>query len=100
MAEATVSMSVVVMAQTAEALEAMEGVQAMEEAEGSIAELMPVLEERVEGDHAEGVLQQWEQLEHELREDSDVQEVLGLSTGASATARASMTELEMVLRQG
>jgi len=99
----------------AEAPEAMEEVQATE-AKGSIVKPSPVLEERAEGDHAEGVSRQREQLERELREvtadyatpaaeeavvralgeGSDMQEVLG----ASATAGASATEPEMVPRQG
>jgi len=44
--------------QTAEAPEAMEEVQATEEAKGSIVEPSLVLEERAKGDHAEGVLWQ------------------------------------------
>jgi len=116
MAKAMVSTSAAVVVQTAEALEAMEEVQATEEAKGSIVELLPVLEERAKGDHAEGMLQQQEQLECELREvtadyatpaakeavaralgeSSDVQEV----PGASATVGASAMEPETVPRQG
>jgi len=120
MAKATGSMSKAVTVQTAEALEAMEGVQAMYKAEGSIVKLTPVLEERAEEDHMEGVLRQHEQLECKLREvttdytslaaeeavaralgeDSDVQEVPESSTAASATAGASAMEAETVPRQG
>ena len=54
-ARATALTSVVVMLQTAEAPEAMDEVQATEEAKGSIIELLLVLEERAKGDHAEGM---------------------------------------------
>jgi len=56
--KAMVSTSVAVMVQTAEAPEAMEEVQATEEAEGSIVEPSLVPEERAEGDHVEGMLRQ------------------------------------------
>jgi len=56
------------MVPTAEAPEAMEGVQATYEAEGSIVKPTPVPEEKAEEDHAEGMLRQREQFEHELRE--------------------------------
>jgi len=48
---------------TAEAPEAMEGVQATYEAEGSIVEPTPVLEEKAKEDHTEGVSRQCEQFE-------------------------------------
>jgi len=114
-AKAMVSTSAVVMVQTAEAPEAMEEVQATE-AEGSIVKLLLVPEERAEGDHAEGVSWQREQLERELREvtadyatpaaEEAVARVLGEGSdmqevpGASATAGASATEPETVPRQG
>jgi len=110
---------------TAEVPSAMEGVQAMEGTEGSIVKPSPIPEERVEGDHAEGVSRQREQFEHELREatldhaspaakeavarvlgeDSDVQEVLGASAMATMAEPVAMegvwrTEEEMVPRQG
>jgi len=105
---------------TAEAPEAMEGVQATYEAEGSIVKLTPVPEEKAEEDHAEGVSRQREQFERELREattdyaspaaeeavaralgeDSDVQEVPESSTAVSGMAGASATEAETVPRQG
>ena len=110
---------------TAEAPEAMEGVQATYEAEGSIVKLTPVPEEKAEEDHAEGVLRQREQLERKVREattdytslaaeeavaralgeDSDVQEVLGASAMATMAEPVAMegvrrTEEEMVPRQG
>jgi len=108
--------SMAVMVQMAEVPEAMEEVQAMEEAEGSIIEPSPVPEERAEGDHAEGVLRQQEQQECKLREvtadyatpaakeavaralgeGSDMEEV----PGASAMAGESATEPETVPRQG
>jgi len=119
-AKATGSMSKVVAVPTAEAPEAMEGVQATYEAEGSIVKPMPVPEEKAEEDHAEGVLRQRGQFERELREattdytspaaeeavvralgeDSDVQEVPESSTVASRMAGVSGTEVETVPRQG
>jgi len=124
-ANATGSMSEAVAVPTAEAPEVMEGVQATYEAEGSIVKPTPVPEEMAKEDHAEGVLQQCEQFERELREatmdyvspaaeeavaralgeDSDVQEVLELSTAATTAEPVAMegvrrTEEEMVLRQG
>jgi len=53
---------------TAEVPSAMEGVQATEGTKGSVVEPSPIPEERVEGDHAEGVLRQCEQFERKLRE--------------------------------
>jgi len=115
MAKAMGSMSKAAAVQTAEALEAMEGVQATYEAEGSIFESTPVPEERAEEDHTEGVLQQRELREvtmdytspaaeeavaRVLGEDSDMQEVLESSTAASGMAGASGTEPETVPRQG
>jgi len=105
---------------TAEAPEAMEGVQVMYEAEGSIVEPTPVPEEKAEEDHAEGVLWQCKQFERKLREvtmdyaslaaeeavaralgeDSDVQEAPESSTAASGMAGVSGTEPETVPRQG
>jgi len=119
-AEATGSTSEAVAVPTAEAPEAMEGVQATYEAEGSIVEPTPVPEEKAEEDHAEGMSRQREQFECELREattdyaspaaeeavaralgeDSDVQEVPESSTAVSGTAGASGTEAETVPRQG
>jgi len=119
-AEATGSTSKAVTVLTAEASEAMEGVQATHKAEGSIIKQTPVPEEKAKEDHAEGMLQQREQFERELREattdyaspaaeeavaralgeDSDVQEVPELSTAVSGTAGASRTEAETVPRQG
>jgi len=119
-AEATGSTSKAVAVPTAEAPEAMEGVQVTYEAEGSIIEPTPVPEEKAEEDHAEGVSQQREQFERKLREattdyaspaaeeavaralgeDSDMQEVPESSTAASGTAGASVTEAETVPRQG
>jgi len=119
-AKATGSTSKAVAVPTAEAPEAMEGVQATYEAEGSIVEPTPVPEEKAEEDHAEGMSWQREQFEHELREattdyaspaaeeavaralgeDSDVQEVPESSTAASGMAGASATEAETVPRQG
>jgi len=103
----------------------MEGVQATEGTEGSVVEPSPIPEERVEGDHAEGVSRQREQFERKLREatpdhaspaaeeavaralgeDSDVQEVSGVSTTATAAEPVAMegvrrTEEETVPRQG
>jgi len=120
MAKAMGSMSKAVAVPTAEAPEVMEGVQAMYKAEGSIVKPTPVLEEKAEEDHAEGMSQQCEQFEHELREvttdyaspaaeeavaralgeDSDMQEVPELSTAASGMAGVSATEVETVPRQG
>jgi len=108
--KAMASTSAAVAVQTAEAPEA------MEEDGGSIVELLPVPEERTEGDHAEGVSRQQEQLERELREvtadyttpvaeeavaralgeGSDMEEVPGASTMAGVSA----TEPETVPRQG
>jgi len=110
---------------TAEVPTAMEGVLATEGTEGSVVKLSLILEERVEGDHVEGVLRQREQFECELREatpdhallaakeavarvlgeDSDVQEVSGVSATATAAELVTMegvwrTEEETVLRQG
>jgi len=119
-AKATGSTSEAVVVPTVEAPEAMEGVQATYEAEGSIVKPTPVLEEKAEEDHAEGVSRQREQFEHELREattdyaspaaeeavaralgeDSDMQEVPESSTVASGTAGVSATEAETVPRQG
>jgi len=115
MAKATGSTSEAVVVLTAEAPEAMEGVQATYKAEGSIVKPMPVPEEKAEEDHAEGMLWQRKQFERELREattdyalpaaeeavaralgeDSDVQEVPESSTAASGMAGA-----ETVPRQG
>jgi len=119
-ADAMGSTSKAVAVPTAEALEAMEGVQAMYKAEGSIVKLTPVLEEKAKEDHAEGVLRQRKQFEHELREgttdytslaaeeavaralgeDLDMQEAPESSTVASGTAGASGMEPETVPRQG
>jgi len=110
---------------TVEVPSAMEGVQATEGTEGSIIELSLIPEERVEGDHMEGVSQQHKQFERELREatpdhaslaakeavarvlgeDSDMQEVSGASAMATAAEPVAMegvwrTEEETVLRQG
>ena len=110
-AEATASMSAAVAAHAAGTLEAMEEVQATEEAEGSIVEPSLVPEERNAGDHAEGVSWQLEQLESELMDvtaegaspaaEEEVARALGESQeglGASATARAA--EPGTVPRQG
>jgi len=109
-AKATISTSVAVVVQTAEAPEAMEEVQATEEAEGSIVKPSPVPEERAEGDHTEGVLWQQEQLEHKLREvtadyampaaEEAVARVLGESSDVQEVPGASATEPETVPRQG
>jgi len=119
-AKATGSMSKAVVVPTAEAPEAMEGVQAMYEAEGSIVKPTPVPEEKAEEDHMEGMLRQCEQFECKLREattdnaspaaeeavaralgeDLDMQEVPESSTVVSVTAGVSATEAETVLRQG
>jgi len=119
-ADATGSTSKAVAVLTAEALEAMEGVQAMYKAEGSIVKLTPVLEEKAKEDHAEGMLRQRKQFERDLREgttdytslaaeevvarvlgeDLDMQEALESSTVASGTAGASGMEPETVPRQG
>jgi len=124
-ADATGSMSKAVAVLTAEAPEAMAGVQATYKAEGSIIELTPVPEEKAKEDHAEGVLQQCKQLEREVREatmdyaspaaeeavaralgeDSDMQEVSGVSTTVTVAEPVAMegvrrTEEEMVPRQG
>jgi len=124
-AEAMGSTSEAVAVPTAEAPEAMEGVQATHEAEGSIVEPTPVPEEKAEEDHAEGVLRQREQFERELREattdyaspaakeavaralgeDSDMQEESGASATATAAEPVTMegvrrTEEETVPRQG
>jgi len=110
---------------TAEVPSAMEGVQVTEGTKGSVIELSPILEERVKGDHAEGVSRQCEQFERKLREttldhtslaaeeavarvlgeDSDVQEVSGASAMATAAEPVAMegvqrTEEETVPRQG
>jgi len=110
---------------TAEVPSAMEGVQVTEGTEGSVVEPSPIPEERVEGDHAEGVSRQHKQFERELREatpdhaspaaeepvaralgeDLDVQEVSGASAMATAAEPVAMegvqrTEEEMVPRQG
>jgi len=61
--EAGASMAVA----TVEVPMAMEGVQVMEETEDSVIEPSLIAEERAKGDHAEGVLQQHEQFEWELR---------------------------------
>jgi len=125
MAKAMVLMSAAVVVQTAEALEAMEGVQATEEAKGSIVKLSLVPEERAEEDHAEGVLRQCEQFEWELRvmstdytspvaeeavaralgEDLDMQEVSGVSAMVTVAELVAMegvqrTAEETVPRQG
>jgi len=109
-AEATVSMSTVVVVQTAEAPEAMEEVQATEEAKGSIVKLSPVPEERTEGDHVEGISRQQEQLKCELREvtadymmpvaKEAVARALGEGSDMEEVPGASATEPEMVPRQG
>jgi len=106
----TASTSAAVVVQMAEVPEAMEEVQVMEEAEGSIVEPSPVLEERAEGDHAEGVSQQREQQERELREvtadyampaaKEAVARVLGEGLDMEEVPGASATELETVPRQG
>jgi len=124
-ADATGLMSKAVAVPTAEAPEAMEGVQAMYEAEGSIVEPTPVPEEKAKEDHVEGVLQQREQLKRKVREatmdytslaaeeavaralgeDSDAQEVSGASATATTAEPVAMegvrrTEEETVPRQG
>jgi len=108
--EATVSTSAAVVVQTAEDPEAMEEVQATEEAEGSIVKPSPVPEERAEGDHVEGVSWQQEQLERELREvtadyampaaEEAVARALGESSDMQEVPGASATEPETVPRQG
>jgi len=110
---------------TVEVPSAMEGVQATEGTKGSVIELSLIPEERVEGDHMEGVLRQHEQFERELREatpdhaslaakeavaralgeDSDMQEVSGASAMATVAEPVAMegvrrTEEETVPRQG
>jgi len=116
-AEATASTSAAVAAHTAGTPEVMEEVQATEEAEGSIVEPSPVPEERAEGDHAEGVsrqLEQLEQLERELMEvtadyaspaaEEVVARALGESSDVQEVSEASVTvragEPAMVPRQG
>jgi len=124
-ADAMGSMSEAVAVPTAEAPEAMEGVQATYEAEGSIVKLTPVPEEKAKEDHAEGMLRQHKQFERELREattdyaspaaeeavaralreDLDIQEVPEPSTVATAAELVAMegvqrTEEETVPRQG
>jgi len=108
-AKAMVSTSTAVMVQTAEAPEAMEEVQ-VTEAKGSIVEPSPVPEERAEGDHAEGVSQQREQLERELREvtadyatpaaEEAVARALGEGSDMQEVPGASAMEPETVPRQG
>jgi len=108
-AEATVSTSAAVVVQTAEAPEVMEEVQATE-AKGSIVEPSPVPEERAEGDHAEGVSRQQEQLERELREvtadyatpaaEEAVARALGEGSDVQEVPGASVPEPETVPRQG
>jgi len=110
MAKVMASTSTAVMVQTAEALEVMEEVQMTEEAKGSITKPSPVLEERAEGDHMEGMLWQLEQLEHKLREvtvdyaspaaEEAVARVLGESSDVQEVLGASAAELEMLPRQG
>jgi len=115
-AKVMASASAAVVVQTAEVPEAMEEVQATEEAKGSIIKLSPVPEERAKGDHAEGMSRQQEQRERKLREvtvdyatlaaeeavvrvlgeSSDMQEVLG----ASATVRVRVAEPGTVPREG
>jgi len=109
-AEATVSTSAAVVVQTAEAPEAMEEVQATKEAGGSIVKPSPVPEERAEGDHAEGMSRQQEQLERELREvtadyaapaaEEAVARALGEGSDVQEVPGASATEPETVPRQG
>jgi len=110
MVKVTASTSAAVVVQTAEVPEAMEEVQAMEEAEGSIVELSPVPEERAEGDHAEGVSWQREQRERKLREvtvdyvtlaaEEAVARALGEGSDVEEVPGVSVTEPEMVPRQG
>jgi len=112
--KATASTSVAVEVQTAEAPEAMEEVQAMEEAKGSVVKLLLVPEE---GDHTEGMsrqLVQLEQLAHKLMEvtmgfvslaaEEAVERALGESLGVQEVLGVSTTvrveELETVPRQG
>jgi len=102
--KAMASTSAAVIVQTAEAPEV------MEEDGGRIVEPSPVPEERTEGDHAEGVSQQQEQLERELREvtadyatpaaKEAVARVLGEGSDVEEVPGASAMEPEMVPRQG
>jgi len=102
--KATASTSAAVVVQTAEAPEA------MEEDGGSIVKPSPVPEERTEGDHAEGVSRQQEQLERELREvtadyttpaaEEAVARALGEGLDMEEVPGASATEPETVPRQG
>jgi len=97
---------------TAEVPSAMEGVQATEGTEGSVVEPSPIPEERVEGDHAEGVSWQREQFERELREatpdhtspaaEEAVARVLGEDSDVQPVAMEGVrrTEEETVPRQG
>jgi len=112
-------------AATAGASRVIKGVQVAEETKGSIVELLPMPEERVKGDHAEGVLQQCKQFECKLRvtsmdhtlpvakevvaralgEDSDMQEVSGASAMVAVVDLDTMEGVQMtadktVPRQG
>jgi len=110
MAKVMASTSAAVMVQMAEVLEAMEEVQAMEEAEGSFIEPSPVPEERAKGDHAEGMLWQQEEQERELREvtadyvtlaaEEAVARALGEGSDVEEVLGASAMELETVPRRG
>jgi len=110
MVKVMVSTSTAVVVQTAEVPEAMEEVQATEEAKGSIIKPSPVPEERAEGDHAEGMSRQQEQRERELREvtadytmpaaEEAVARALGEGSDVEEVPGASATEPEMVPRQG
>ena len=97
----------------------MTGVQAAEGTEGSVIEPSPMPEERTEGDHAEGVSRQREQLERELRvtstdhaspaaeeavarvlgEDLDVQEVSRASATAVAADPDAMEGVRMMVNE-